>query len=240
MKILNLKTVFPSATSAFSYYYEIFNSDHGALQNVQDTKALFNVGFYLVKPQQNHIIDERRNWSKEYAEAEWQWYLSGDASTDKLGELYGKVPPIWEKMSTGPNNFVNSNYGYQWERAHQLDKVVQQLKDDPTTRKAALSIYDGKEIHIYRKDTPCTYAVQFTILNNELNMSVYMRSNDLWFGFCNDQYCFSELQKVVAERLSIDVGWYYHHAHNFHLYNRHLLNKINEDGMLQRKADSYK
>ena len=127
MKILNLKTVFPSATSAFSYYYEIFNSDHGALQNVQDTKALFNVGFYLVKPQQNHIIDERRNWSKEYAEAEWQWYLSGDASTDKLGELYGKVPPIWEKMSTGPNNFVNSNYGYQWERAHQLDKVVQQL-----------------------------------------------------------------------------------------------------------------
>ena len=52
MKILNLKTVFPSATSAFSYYYEIFNSEHGALQNVQDTKALFNVGFYLVKPQQ--------------------------------------------------------------------------------------------------------------------------------------------------------------------------------------------
>ena len=239
MKILNLKTVFPSATSAFSYHYEIFNSDHSALQNVQDTKALFNVGFYLVKPQQNHIIDKRRNWSEEYAEAEWQWYLSGDASTDKLGELYGKVPPIWEKMSTGTNNFVNSNYGYQWERAHQLDKVVQQLKDDPTTRKAALSIYDGKEIHIYRKDTPCTYAVQFTILNNELNMSVYMRSNDLWFGFCNDQYCFSELQKVVAERLSIDVGWYYHHAHNFHLYERHLINKKNEDGMLQTKADNY-
>jgi thymidylate synthase len=71
-------------------------------------------------------------------------------------------------------------------------------------------------------------------------MSVYMRSNDLWFGFCNDQYCFSELQKVVAERLSIDIGWYYHHAHNFHLYERHLLNENKEDGMLQRKADSYK
>ena len=108
MKLLNLKTVFPSANSAFSYYYQIFNSDHQALQKVQDTVALFNVGFYMTKPWQNHIIAENRNWSEEYAKAEWQWYLSGDASTDKLGEIYGKVPPIWEKMSIGPSNFVKS------------------------------------------------------------------------------------------------------------------------------------
>ena len=118
------------------------------------------------------------------------------------------------------SNFeVNSNYGYQWKRNNQLDKVVAILKDNPSTRRAAISIYDGKEINDYNKDTPCTYAVQFTILNNKLNMSVYMRSNDLWYGFCIDQYCFSMLQQQVAERLSIDVGSYYHHAHNMHLYN---------------------
>ena len=71
----------------------------------------------------------------------------------------------------------------------------------------------------YDYDTPCTYAVQFTILNNELNMSAIMRSNDLWYGFCNDQYCFSQLQKYVAERLNLRVGTYYHFAHNLHLYN---------------------
>ena len=60
MKLLNLKTVFPSANSAFSYYYQIFNSDHQALQKVQDTVALFNVGFYIAKPWQNHIIAENR------------------------------------------------------------------------------------------------------------------------------------------------------------------------------------
>ena len=57
-----------------------------------------------------------------------------------------------------------------------------------------------KSIDTYAKDTPCTYAVQFTVLNNKLNMSVVMRSNDLWYGFCNDQYCFSKLQQLVAER----------------------------------------
>ena len=77
----------------------------------------------------------------------------------------------------------------------------------------------AKSLSKYRNDTPCTYAVQFTIINNKLCMSVYMRSNDIWYGFCNDQYQFSSLQKMIAERLSIDVGWYYHHAHNMHIYN---------------------
>ena len=104
-------------------------------------------------------------------------------------------------------------------RGQQLNNIVAKLKSTQDTRHGAISIYDAKEMRNYDYDTPCTYAVQFTIINNKLCMSVYMRSNDLWYGFCNDQYCFSMLQKLVADRLSIDTGWYYHHAHNLHLYN---------------------
>ena len=98
------------------------------------------------------------------------------------------------------------------------------MLSDKNTRQAAISIYDGKEIHAYDKDTPCTYAVQFTIMpkTRKLNMAVVMRSNDLWFGFCNDQYCFANLQMLVAYELGIDVGEYYHYAHNLHLYNNKL------------------
>ena len=49
-----------------------------------DTKALFNCGFTIMNPQDNHITNKERKWSLEYAEAEWQWYLSGDPSIDKL------------------------------------------------------------------------------------------------------------------------------------------------------------
>jgi thymidylate synthase len=147
--------------------------------------------------------------------------LSGDPSIDKLGEINGSIPPIWENMADSDRK-VRSNYGWQWERNHQLDKVVAMLKSNPETRQAVISIYDGKEISTYRKDTPCTYAVQFTVLDNKLHMAVLMRSNDLWFGFCNDQYCFASLQELVAERLSIELGTYYHFAHNLHLYNNKL------------------
>jgi len=209
-----MKNKFCCASDAYDYFYKRIVKKGVAFS---DTKALFNVGFTMEDPLDNHIRDPEREFNISYAEAEWKWYLSGDNSIDKLGELYGKVPLIWERMAI--DRHVNSNYGYQWERNYQLDYVVAKLKHDKDTRHAAISIYDGKEHSKYRKDTPCTYAVQFTILNNKLNMAVLMRSNDLWFGFCVDQYCFSYLQKLVADRLSIDIGEYYHYAHNLHLYN---------------------
>ena len=183
-----------------------------------DTKALFNIGFYLEKPMSNLIEDQDRNWKWDYAEAEWQWYLSGDNNINKLGELYGKVPEIWKRMAD-KEGYVNSNYGWQWKRGDQLDEVVDLLKTNPKTRQAAISIYDRKEGYMYDNDTPCTYAVQFTIFKDKLDMCVTMRSNDLWFGFCNDQYCFSKLQELVAIKLEIPIGEYYHFAHNLHLYN---------------------
>ena len=206
---------FFNANHAFNYLW-----DHIQEQGVDfdDTKAIFNCGFYIDNPVDNHITNPVRDWKADYAEAEWQWYLSGDNSIAKLGTIYGKIPPIWVKMSNR-KGLVNSNYGWQWQRNNQLEYVIKKLKKHKETRHAAISIYDCKEHDKYKKDTPCTYAVQFTILNDKLNMSVYMRSNDLWYGFCNDQYCFSNLQKLVADRLNMEIGWYYHHAHNMHIYN---------------------
>ena len=211
----NMQTKFNKADDAYNYFLDKILLEG---EDFDNTKALFNVGFTIENPEQNMIMNKERNWNLKYAEAEWKWYLSGDRSIDKLGEIYGKIPPIWEKMADSNRN-VNSNYGYQWQRNNQIDYVCAKLRQNKDTRHAAISIYDAKEWSSYKKDTPCTYAVQFTILNDKLNMSVLMRSNDLWYGFCNDQYQFSMLQQLVAKRLSIKVGTYYHFAHNLHLYN---------------------
>jgi len=207
--------VFRNANEAYEYVHDQI-LQHGV--TFGDTKALFNVGFYITDPKDRKIINRERKWNEDYAEAEWQWYLSGDRNIAKLGDLYGKVPEIWKRMADKNGN-VNSNYGWQWQRGGQLDEVVSLLKDKPETRQAAISIYDCKEYPMYDYDTPCTYAIQFTIVNNRLDMCVTMRSNDLWYGFCNDQYQFSKLQEMVSKRLNIETGVYYHFAHNMHLYN---------------------
>ena len=213
MNTINNKK-FRNANEAYEYLHDRIIQDGIDFAN---TKALFNVGFYITDPTDNKIINKERNWKQEYAEAEWKWYISENRNINKLGEIYGKVPEIWKRMADS-NGDVNSNYGWQWGRNNQIDMVIETLKQVEDTRQAAISIYDGKEISDYAFDTPCTYAIQFTIVHGRLDMCVTMRSNDLWYGFCNDQYCFSKLQEMIAIELGINEGVYYHFEHNMHLY----------------------
>lgn len=205
---------FKNANEAFEFFYKKINLEGIEIAN---TKAIFNQGFYLLNPLDNEINFNYRKWKKDYADFEWQWYLSQNRSVEEIKQK----AKIWDSMHSG-DNIVNSNYGWQWNRNNQLEKVIDKLYVNKDSRQAFITIYDGKEIDQYSFDTPCTLNIGFNILHNKLNMSVLMRSNDLWFGFCNDQYCFSKLQEKVANSLEIEIGTYYHFAHNLHIYNKQL------------------
>lgn len=212
MKIRSYK----NASVAFlNLYLEIMRE--GINTNI-GTKALYNVGFYLENPKERIIDVPWRKFSQKYAEREFAWYMSGNRSVADIK----KYAPIWDKMHNG-DNIVNSNYGWQWMRNNQLKKCIEQLKENKDTRQAWFTIFDGKEKDSYKYDTPCTLSVGFDIKPNigALDMSVLMRSNDLVFGFCNDQYCWTKLQEIIADEIGVPVGTYYHYAHDLHIYERH-------------------
>jgi len=219
---------FDNANEAFKYFnyaIPVYGVDHG------ETKCFFNTGFYIENPLDNIITCEHRKWNLHYAESEWQWYLSGVDNVAELGKIYGAVPKIWLNICDR-NGTVNSNYGYHWFDDYnytksQYNKVVDTLKSDKSSRRASLSVYNMSDVQVEDKDVPCTYAVNFYITENKLNMSVVMRSNDLWFGFCNDQYCFSKVLEMLHKDLKatyndLEIGHYYHFANNLHLYKKHL------------------
>lgn len=212
-----MKNVFINAEEAFDYYYD-YISKNGI--NFSNTKTIHNVGFYILTPWNRDINLNYRKLNNEYAELEWQWYLSGDKNAKNIA----KYAKIWNNCMD-KNGDVNSNYGYQWKRGDQLSYVIQELKSNKESRRASISIYDAKDRTNFENDTPCTYAINFYITENKLNMTVTMRSNDLWYGFCNDQYCFSKLQEMIANELSIKIGTYYHFANNLHIYNNFLNKK---------------
>lgn len=211
-----MNIAYKNATNAFEDLYG-FIMEQGNETNV-GTKAVYNVGFYILNPLEREITTEWRKFSKRYAEREFAWYMSGNRSVEDIK----KYAPIWDQMHGG-DNIVNSNYGYQWRRNEQLEKCIKQLEDNKNTRQAWFTIFDGKEKDDYEYDTPCTLSVGFDIKPGieTLDMCVTMRSNDLIYGFCNDQYCWTMLQEIVAHRLNIPVGTYYHFAHDLHIYKRH-------------------
>lgn len=211
-----MNSIYDNATAAFEDLYDAIMSC--GINTGHYTKALYDVGFYIRNPKDRIITTEWRKFNDSYAKREWAWYLSGDRSVEDI-KKYAK---IWDNMHGG-DNIVNSNYGWQWNRNNQLEKCIDQLKANSHTRQAWITIYDGKEKDSYAYDTPCTLSIGFDIKPhiNALDMTVVMRSNDLVFGFCNDQFCFSMLQETVADQLGLNMGTYYHFAHDLHIYERH-------------------
>lgn len=178
-----------------------------------NTIAIFNHGFEL-DYNDNYLIEiKERKFNLKYAEEEFNWYMNGDENVKELS----KIAKIWNNHHKG-DYIVNSNYGVLWRKNNQLENLINLLKMKKDTRRAVITLYDGKDMSKYELDTPCTLNLCFYILNDKLNLSVIMRSNDYWYGLPNDVFCFKKLQHYVAENLKIDVGKYYHFVVNLHIY----------------------
>ena len=86
------RTLFKNADQAYAYQLNRILVDG---VDFDDTKALFNIGFTIANPMDNHITNKERNWSLEYAEAEWEWYKSGDRSIDTVSYTHLTLPTIY-------------------------------------------------------------------------------------------------------------------------------------------------
>ncbi len=105
----------------------------------------------------------------------------------------------------------------------QIEAVVDQLVEAPHTRRAQAIVWKPWEdagIH----DPACLQRLWFRIFGDELICNCHIRSNDAYKAAYMNMYAFTELQKLVAERVSerlerlIWPGQYNHIADSYHIY----------------------
>jgi thymidylate synthase len=206
--------IYKNATEAFEVLFvDIMQTN----EDFAGTKALFNEVFTLANPSDKVINTPERKFNTDYAEYEWNWYLKGDRDASEIAER----AKIWKKMMVEGTTEVNSNYGYFWNKNYQLSRVIQELKTNKETRRAIVVHYDINELDRYKHDTPCNDVLNFYIKDDKLHLTVFARSIDLVFGFCNDQYTFAKLMEMVAFQLDIPVGEMHWMVTNLHIYPRH-------------------
>lgn len=211
---------FYNATDAFEM---LFSDITGFGEEFAGTKALFNQSFTIQNPKERVITTPQRKFNKEYADYEWEWYLKGDRNANEIAER----AKIWKLMmvpDTGGE--VNSNYGYFWNYNDQLDRVIADLKRNKETRRAIIVHYNLNELDRYQFDTPCNDVLNFYVRDGYLDLTVFARSIDLVYGFCNDQYTFSKLMEYMAKETGYKVGEMHWFITNIHIYPRHY-NMIN-------------
>ena len=142
--------------------------------------------------------------------------LIAGASTPKLVIAIG---PQFANY-TEDNGLFHGAYGIRTQS--QYAPIVERLKADPDTRQAVVTIWNPElDLLANKRDYPCTILHQFRIRNNKLNMSVYMRSNDVWLGAAYDFFQFTRVQLAIASILGIEPGTYHHHVGSLHIYEQH-------------------
>ena len=197
-------------------YRHVANDLLNSGEVVNGTRELNNVKLILTDITKN--IVSIRDISPSYLFGEWLWYINGDDSL----EFISKFSSFWKNISDDGKT-CNSAYGYLIQHKHgfdQADKVVELLRKDPESRRAKININTPNENVIETKDEPCTMSLHFMIRNGKLHCTAIMRSNDIWFGFPYDVAFFTELQKMIAEKLHVGYGTYTHFAVSLHVYDR--------------------
>ena len=170
-----------------------------------------------------------RSMSLEYLNNELAWYLVGDRSL--AGAM--NASKFWKNCSDDGQT-VNSNYGYllfhkrNARHRTQFEHAYECLVSNPMSKKAVMVLYDSEHAYI-SKDNPCTMFVHFHVAQNQLNMRVIMRSNDILYGTTYDLPFFHIVHLVMLNMLhkhdafqGVRLGTYIHQALNLHYYEQRM------------------
>lgn len=173
----------------------------------------------LKNPRARLITVKRRLVNAAYAIAEWLWTM--------LGTCDGTIPLHYNRklsfLVTQPPATFEYSYGSRlrhWHGIDQLETAFDRIQEDHETRRAVCVLFDPILDHVRAINLPCINLIQFSLRNNHLDLSVYMRSNDLILGFAYDVFCLSLIQEVMAGWLGCELGKYTHVAQSLHIYKK--------------------
>jgi thymidylate synthase len=128
------------------------------------------------------------------------------------------------EFSYGPRLF---NYIHSKDQIN--DFIIPLLKNDPFTRRAVISLFNPlADSNMLSKNIPSLMLIYFKIQDGKLNISVCIRSNDIFIGWPGNIYQLLILQKFVAEKLGLGPGIFTTISFSAHIFMEHqdMINKI--------------
>ncbi|WP_426530456.1 thymidylate synthase [Bradyrhizobium sp. McL0615] len=184
------------------------------------TRELSNVFLTIENPRERFITNPARKWSLPLAFGELAWHLSGSQDVEALAS-YAK---IWRRFSTGAT-VDGSCYGHRIFRKTRIGKTQWEicrdaLVADGFSRRAVIQLYDPEQNFPSSPDVSCALNIQFIARHGLLDATVFMRSNDVYFGFPYDVFLYSNLQELMAVELGLKLGAYHHFVTSLHLYEK--------------------
>jgi thymidylate synthase len=214
------------------------------------TKSLFGLQLtFDLKEEFPAITTKKLAWKAMVSEL--LWFIEGSNDEFRLkeilhGERYIDKKTIWTDNAQAPY-WVNRKlqrhpgdlgriYGVQWRRWRkplirinkvvlqnhdQLLELVENLKNDPYSRRHILTAWNPGEIELMALP-PCHVMSQFYVNNGKLSCQMYQRSSDMFLGlpfniasYALFTHMLAQVCNYEVDELSIVIG-------DAHIYNNHI------------------
>ena len=151
----------------------------------------------------------------------WIW----QKKSNNIKDLNSK---IWNQWAD-ENGSIGKAYGYQLGVKHiyregefdQVDRVLFDLKNNPSSRRIMTNIYNFADLHemnLY----PCAYSMTFNVSGDTLNGILNQRSNDMLTANNWNVVQYAILLIMFAQVSGLKVGELVHVIADAHIYDRHI------------------
>ncbi len=153
------------------------------------------------------------------------WFIQGNTNNHWLTERGVSIWNEWarEDGSLGPI------YGHQWRSwpdhhnggtIDQLAQVVDQLKNNPDSRRIIVSAWNVADIP-HMALPPCHAFFQFYVANGELSCQLYQRSADIFLGVPFNIASYALLTHMLAQQCELVAKEFIWTGGDCHLYSNH-------------------
>ncbi|AUD65194.1 thymidylate synthase [Tenericutes bacterium MZ-XQ] len=146
--------------------------------------------------------------SKDYQGESMNDFVEKIKSDDDFATKYGDLGPV---------------YGAQWRNFNGIDQlqyILDELKNNPNSRRMILSAWNPSEIHSMALP-PCHTLIQFYVADGRLSLQLYQRSADIFLGVPFNIASYALLLMMVAQVTGYKVGEFVHTLGDAHIYQNH-------------------
>jgi thymidylate synthase len=178
-----------------------------------DTYEVLGMSLKVNNPRNRLDTTRSRKLNLAFAFAEWLSLMTGE---NRIQFFTNFIKNYSAYSSDGET--LDGAYGARV--SSDIRQICKILNDNPESRRAALTIFDGKT-DLYGGgglNTPCTVSFHFLRRNGAIHMFTNMRSNDVHYGLTNDIIVNTMLQEWVALKTRSSLGHYHHYADTLHVY----------------------
>jgi len=107
----------------------------------------------------------------------------------------------------------------QFPSINQIDYIVEKLKEAPYSRRAqGITWRPMSDPH--REDCPCLQRVWARVINGKLHLQTSWRSRDLYRALGANCVGMIAMQKMIADRLGVEMGSYADFTNSLHIYGQ--------------------